>query len=300
MLELLGLSKRFGEVVALDECSLNARPGRVLGFLGRNGAGKTTAMRSIFGLVQLDAGEVRWQGQPVGPAERMTFGYMPEERGLYPRMPILEQLTYFGRLHGLDSAAARREGRRWLERLDLADRADSPLDTLSHGNQQRVQLAVSLVGRPGLLVLDEPFSGLDPIASTTLSEVIAEEASRGAAVVFSSHQLDLVEGVCDDIAIVTRGKVVLTGDLEEVRRRSPMRYVDFGLDRPVYQPNLEATLSTFGGNIAERVNGHVRMQVDAATDPSEVLAAVRRLGGVEYFRFEPPRLPDIFREAVGE
>jgi len=310
MLELVDLRKRYGDVSALDGCSFRARRGRVLGFLGRNGAGKTTAMRGIFGLVRLDAGSVLWEGAPVTQSERRTFGYMPEERGLYPRMRVRDQLAYFARLHGLSAADALEDADRWLGRLGLADRADSALDALSHGNQQRVQLAVSLIGRPDLLVLDEPFSGLDPIASATLSEVIEEEARRGAAVVFSSHQLDLVEGVCDDIAIITRGRVVVNGALEDIRRAAPTRYVDFGLERPVSPATLQALAATLRGAIEPNgtdPDGNapdgkvgVRMQLPAATDPAAVLSAVGELGKVEHFLFEPPRLSDLFQEAAGE
>ena len=162
MLEFDAATKRFGPVTALDGCTFAARPGRLTGFLGPNGAGKTTAMRAVFGLVELDAGAVRWRGAPISGAERARFGYMPEERGLYPRMRVRDQLVYLGRLCGGTSKAAGRVADRWLERLGLADRASDRLDALSHGNQQRVQLIAALVNEPDLLVLDEPFSGLDP------------------------------------------------------------------------------------------------------------------------------------------
>ena len=208
---LLGFShvnKRFGAVQALHDCSFSVERGRMLGFLGPNGAGKTTAMRAVFGLVELDSGQVLWNGQPIEAAERMQFGYMPEERGLYPRMRVGEQLAYFGRLHGLDDGASRAAAERWLERLDLADRADARLEELSHGNQQRAQLAAALLHEPDLLVLDEPFAGLDPIAVHTLAEVLRGEAARGAAVLFSSHQLELVEDICEGVAIIDHGHVV--------------------------------------------------------------------------------------------
>ena len=183
-LGLLALRKRFGEVVALDKVSLEVQPGRVLGFLGPNGAGKTTVMRAIFGLLELDAGEVLWAGRPVGMTERLRFGYMPEERGLYPRMRLGDQLAYFGSLHGLSTRAARAAASRWIERLGLADRADAKVEELSHGNQQRAQLAAALLHEPELLVLDEPFAGLDPLAVRTLAAVLRAEAARGAAVLF--------------------------------------------------------------------------------------------------------------------
>jgi ABC-2 type transport system ATP-binding protein len=210
-LELRHVSKRFGSVRALRDCSFSVSPGRMLGFLGPNGAGKTTAMRAVFGLVLLDAGDVLWGGRPAGRAERLRFGYMPEERGLYPRMPVGEQLEYFGRLHGLGATAARAAATHWLERLGLADRAGAKLEELSHGNQQRAQLAAALVHRPELLLLDEPFAGLDPVAVETLADVLRGEAARGAAVLFSSHQLELVEDICQEVAIIDHGRLVATG-----------------------------------------------------------------------------------------
>jgi ABC-2 type transport system ATP-binding protein len=187
MLRIARAGKRFGDVQALDDCTFSISRGHMLGFLGPNGAGKTTAMRAIFGLVELDAGEVVWDEHPVGFSERLKFGYMPEERGLYPRMPVGEQIAYFGRLHGLSVTAARDATRAWLEQLGLADRATAKVEELSHGNQQRAQLAAALVHEPDLLVLDEPFAGLDPVAVQTLAAVLRAEAGRGAAVLFSSH-----------------------------------------------------------------------------------------------------------------
>lgn len=176
-LELNGLHKRYDETLALDGCSFAVPQGRMLGFLGPNGAGKTTAMRCIFGLTRPDAGSVRWRGRAIERAQKRRFGYMPEQRGLYPRMQVLDQLTYFGGLHGLDRHAARSSAARWLDRLGLGDRAQSRLEDLSHGNQQRVQLVNALLHEPELLVLDEPFTGLDPLAVQTLGEVVTEQAA---------------------------------------------------------------------------------------------------------------------------
>ena len=208
MLEIRGLTKHYGSVTALDGASLTARRGRLLGFLGPNGAGKTTTMRCIFGLAVPEAGEVSWDGKPVDADTRLRFGYMPEQRGLYPRMRVGEQLAYFAQHHGLSGRDARARTAVWLERFGLADRAKSKLEDLSHGNQQRIQLATALVHDPELLVLDEPFSGLDPLGVQTMTEVLRERAAAGVGVVFSSHQLDLVEEVCEDVVIVSRGRVV--------------------------------------------------------------------------------------------
>ena len=195
MLEFDEATKSFGQLRALDGCSFAARPGRLTGFLGPNGAGKTTAMRAVFGLVLLDSGAVRWGGRPVSASEWHHFGYMPEERGRYPRMRVRvrDQLVYLGLLGGGGQAEVARSVDRWLERLGLGQRASDRLDKLSHGNQQRVQLIAALVNEPQLLVLDEPFSGLDPIAMASMAELLADVAGAGATVLFSSHQLDLVE-----------------------------------------------------------------------------------------------------------
>ena len=219
-------TKRFGAVTALDRCTFAARPGRLTGFLGPNGAGKTTAMRAVFGLVELDAGTARWQGVPVCTADRARFGYMPEERGLYPRMRVRDQLVYLGRLCGRGAKGVTRSVDTWLERLSLAERAADRLDMLSHGNQQRVQLIAALLNEPDLLVLDEPFSGLDPIAMGTMGELLSDLAAGGATVLFSSHQLDLVEDLCQDVVIIEHGRIVLAGELADLRAAVPQRFVD--------------------------------------------------------------------------
>ncbi len=227
-LEVAGLGKRYGDVTALDGCSLTVRPGRVVGLLGPNGAGKTTTMRCIFGLVEPDRGEVRWCGAPIDREARLRFGYMPEERGLYPHMRVRAQLEYLARLSGLDRRAAADGVDRWLARLGLQERGEARLDALSHGNQQRVQLAAALVHDPVALVLDEPFAGLDPLGVEALSEVIRDLALGGTAVLFSSHQLDLVEDVCQDVVVIDHGRVVLDGELERLRAASSRRYLAVG------------------------------------------------------------------------
>jgi len=294
MLELHDLSKRYEDVVALDGASFEVRPGRMVGFLGPNGSGKTTAMRSIFGLVKLDSGSVHWNGAPLEPEAARRFGYMPEARGLYPKMTVGGQVAYFARIHGADASGARSHTDRWLQRLDLAERRDSKVETLSHGNQQRVQLAVSLAFETDLLILDEPFSGLDPIAVQTMGDVIREEAERGAGVLFSSHQLDLVEDLCDDVVIINRGRVVLQGALEAVRDASPYRYVE--VSGPAAStgwwtgaPSVEV--------VEERLS-RVRLRVAAGSDPGALLNLARDSAEVSGFRFEPPSLSDLFIEAV--
>jgi ABC-2 type transport system ATP-binding protein len=294
MLEIRDLTKRFGDLTALDGASLVVPPGRIVGFLGPNGAGKTTTMRAIFGLVRPDRGEVRWDGRPVGPAERARFGYMPEERGLYPKMRVGEQLTYLAELSGLRGAAARDAAGRWLERLGLGDRAGARLEELSHGNQQRVQLAAALVHDPVLAVLDEPFSGLDPLGVASLAELLAETAAAGAGVLFSSHQLELVEDVCEDVVIVDRGRVVLAGPVDALRDASPHRSLEVAVDGKPWIPDAA------GAWRVRVLDGRARVLVDAAADLAELLAAARRAGEVTAFSFEPPSLADLFLENVSE
>jgi len=299
MLELKGLRKRYDGVVALDGCTLTARRGRILGFLGRNGAGKTTALRSIFGLVALDEGSVLWEGRPVHREQYRRFGYMPETRGLYPRMPVRRQLEYFGRLRGLSAREAAAEAAGWLERLGLAERAESRLEALSHGNQQRLQLAVALAGRPALLVLDEPFSGLDPIAVDALTEIVREATAGGAAVVFSTHQLDLAAELSDDIAIITGGRVVLEGDLHELRRASPVRYVEVSFEEALDGPAAERLAAgVAGGVLVSRAGRALRLRIAVDASPVAVLEAASGCGRIEYFKLEPPTLEEVFREVA--
>ena len=293
MLGFDGATKRFGSLTALDLCSFAARPGRLTGFLGPNGAGKTTAMRAVFGLVELDAGTVRWQGRPVTAAERVRFGYMPEERGLYPRMRVRDQLVYLGQLCGRGAKDVGRSVDGWLERLGLAGRAADRLDALSHGNQQRVQLIAALVGDPDLLVLDEPFAGLDPIAMDTMGELLTDLAAGGVTVLFSSHQLDLVEDLCQDVVIIEHGRIVLAGELAELRAKVPQRFVDIryrGL-----APNWSLLPSA---ELVEAGDGQARLRVGRDADLAAVVAAARDRADIISFAYQPPTLSELFREAV--
>jgi ABC-2 type transport system ATP-binding protein len=218
VLELRDLARRYGDVVALDGISFTVERGQMFGFVGPNGAGKTTAMRIVLGVLAADRGEVLFQGRPVDFETRARFGYMPEERGLYPKMRVRDQLVYLARLHGVEAGAAADSAGRWIERLGLTERAGDRVEQLSLGNQQRVQLAAALVHEPELLVLDEPFSGLDPVGVDVLSGVLSDYAA-GVPVVFSSHQLELVERLCEAVAIVKDGRLVASGRVEELRER---------------------------------------------------------------------------------
>lgn len=223
MIETRGLTRRFGDRTVVDDVSFDVRPGMLTGFVGGNGAGKTTTMRMVMGLLGITAGEVHWEGRPITAADRRRFGYMPEERGLYPKQKILDQLVYLGELSGLPAAQARTSASESLERFGLADRGGDRVEKLSLGNQQRVQIIAALLNQPKALILDEPFSGLDPTAVDSMAELLREETSRGVPVLFSSHQLDLVERLCDRLVVLRAGVVVAQGTVEELRARGPER-----------------------------------------------------------------------------
>lgn len=295
MLELLGLTRRFGEVLALDDVSFSVPEGEIVGFVGPNGAGKTTAMRIALGVLEPDAGEVRFRGRPVDAATRRRFGYMPEERGLYPKMRVLDQLVYLARLHGLPLEDARSEARRAIQVLGVADRASSRVEALSLGNQQRVQLAAALVHRPEVLVLDEPFSGLDPVGVDVLSGVLREQAAAGVPVLFSSHQLDLVERLCESVVLIHRGRVVAAGRISELREADPRRLVrvEVASSDARWYADLE------GVRVLEpRPEGAV-LELLPGTSTAPVLDAARAAGEVRAFEVVRPSLADIFRRAVG-
>jgi len=294
VLELEGLRRRYGNVTALDGLSFEVPSGQVVGFLGPNGAGKTTAMRAIFGLTDLEAGIVRWDGAPVNQAARRRFGYMPEERGLYPGMQVGEQLEYLGRLHGLGTPDAVHATDTWLERLEIADRRDSKVETLSHGNQQRVQLAAALVHQPELIVLDEPLSGLDPSGIDAIGRVLVDQAKAGSCVVFSSHQLDQVEDLCERVTIIDHGRLVVSGTVDELETSGPRRLVV----RIDGNRSADWVSSMPGVTVSEVSAGAVRLILDSSVDSDDVLRAAMGAGRVTEFTFERRRLSEVFREAL--
>ena len=296
MLEFDGLHKSYGAHRVLDGVSFSVAPGSVFGFCGSNGAGKTTTMRIAMGLARADAGEVRWQGRPLDQVLRRRIGYMPEERGLYPKMRVGEQLAYLARLHGLDAGAAARVAEHWADRLGLGERRRDPVEKLSLGNQQRVQLAAALVSRPEVLILDEPFSGLDPVGVDALAEALLEQARGGVPVVFSSHQLDLVERLCDAVGILARGAMVATGPVAELRRREAGRVLRVVV--PDAAPGWAATLP--GVRVVSERAGDTLLDLDPGADDQAVLAAALRTGRVTHFAWREPTLVELFREAVAE
>jgi ABC-2 type transport system ATP-binding protein len=294
LLEVSRLRRTFGTLIALDDLSFSVASGRVVGFLGPNGAGKTTTMRAIFGLTDLNAGTVRWNGADIGQAERRRFGYMPEERGLYPGMLVGEQLEYLGRLHGLDAAEAAASTRTWLERLGIADRSGSKVEALSHGNQQRVQLAAALVHDPEVLVLDEPLAGLDPSGIDAIGQVLVEQAQAGCCVLFSSHQLDQVEDLCEEVVIIDHGRLVASGAVDDLATQGARRLVV----RVEGDRSGAWARGVPGVSVSEVVAGAARLVLDDTVDSDRVLRAAMSAGKVTQFSFERRRLSEVFREAL--
>jgi ABC-2 type transport system ATP-binding protein len=297
VLELIDLRRRFDDVVALDGVSFEVPEGRIVGFVGRNGSGKTTTMRIALGVLHADAGHVEWRGRPVDAVTRRRFGYMPEERGLYPKMRVREQLVYLARLRGTPKAVARRRATELLELLEVVGDPNDRMETLSLGNQQRVQLAAALVHEPDVLVLDEPFSGLDPVGVDVLSDVLRGQArDRGVSVVFSSHQLELVERLCDEVVLIDRGRIVARGSINELRA---MRA------RNLWRIEVPAATQGWWGvvpgvSLAGRDDGAVVLELSVEADPQRVLDLARAEGDVVSFGPVRPSLAELFREVVAE
>ncbi|MBB4685206.1 ABC transporter ATP-binding protein [Amycolatopsis jiangsuensis] len=296
-LEIDGISKRYGAVVALQQMTFDVRPGELFGFVGSNGAGKTTTMRISLGVLSADAGEVRYAGQRITHETRRHIGYMPEERGLYPKMKVGEQLTYLARLHGMRAGEAKASTQRWTERLGVAARRDDEVEKLSLGNQQRVQLAAALVHEPRILVLDEPFSGLDPVAVDVMSAVLREKAAEGVPVVFSSHQLDLVERLCDRIGIVRSGRMEACGSVPELRSGAGGA-TRVSVDAPSAPPDWAAALP--GVTVLGRKGDVTELELEPGADDQAVLRAALATGPVREFARKQPSLTELFRSVVAE
>ncbi|MGO4957815.1 ABC transporter ATP-binding protein [Luteococcus sp. Sow4_B9] len=292
MLEVQNLTRRYGENLAADDVSFTVGDGQMIGFVGGNGAGKTTTMRMVMGLLAPDNGRVLWNGSPVTFDERARFGYMPEERGLYPKQPILDQLVYLARLKGLGASQARSEAIELLERFGLGERTKDKLEKLSLGNQQRVQIAAAVMASPTCLILDEPFSGLDPTAIDQMADLLRERASQGIPVLFSSHQLDLIDRLCDGLVILARGRVVARGSKQELESRGRIRH--------------RLVASTDTGWVRD-LPGVVAIDVDGSTALLELsepgterllLTEALQRGEVLEFSRVRPTLSEIYREVA--
>ncbi|NNG38209.1 ABC transporter ATP-binding protein [Flexivirga sp. ID2601S] len=292
MLQVDRLTRRFGEVTAVDHVSFAVPDGLLVGFVGGNGAGKTTTMRMIMGVLGISDGDVRWNDAPVTAAERRMFGYMPEERGLYPKQPVVDQLVYLGQLQGLSAGDARASAQLLLERFGLAARAKDKLESLSLGNQQRVQVIAAVIARPRLLVLDEPFSGLDPRAVDDMVELLREFTRDGVPVLFSSHQLDLVERLCDRIVILSRGRVVADGAADELRRSGPVRH------RLVTGGDAGWVRDLGWLQVVDVAGDRAIVQLASPQDTDRLLTEAMRRGSVRELAELVPSVADIYREVT--
>ncbi len=292
-LEFKDIEKRFGEKEVLSGVSFSAESGKAFGLLGRNGAGKTTSIRILMGVFPANGGEILLDGAPIDH-QKIRIGYLPEERGLYPKKQILDQLVYFARLQGLSQKAAVESVDRWLVRLGMAEYRNKRLETLSKGNQQKIQLVTALAHDPQIVILDEPFSGLDPVNAMLLKDVVKEQIEKGKIVLFSSHQMNYIEEFCDDIAILNAGEVAVTGSLREIKRNYPR-------NRLVICSEQSAQIrADFGSACRETEQGELLLQL---RDPSEKTAVMRRLTehyDIDSIRVFEPSLGDIFVEYAGD
>jgi ABC-2 type transport system ATP-binding protein len=297
-LQIDHVTKRFGTTRALDGLTFEVPPGEVFGFLGANGAGKTTTMRICLGIVQADAGEIRWAGRPVGELPRRTWGYLPEERGLYPRMGVLDQLVYFASLYGEAPAAARRAALGWLDRFLIAEYAGKRAEELSKGNQQKVQFIAAILHRPEVLLMDEPFTGLDPINLVILREAFTELRDQGRTLVFSTHQMEAAEALCESVGIVDRGRLVAGGRLRDLKRASGRRWVRIAVEGLEPAPDWLGALR--GVERVHRDAAGAELELRAGADPAAILDAVLGRGAsISHFEVIDPSLEALFIELVG-
>ena len=316
-LEIDHVTKRYGSTTALDGLTFEVARGEVFGFLGANGAGKTTTMRICLGIITADAGEIRWDGRTTGALARRTWGYLPEERGLYPRMGVLDQLVYFGSLYGEPPYRARREALAWLKRFRIADYAGRRAEELSKGNQQKVQFIAAVLHDPEVLLMDEPFTGLDPINLVLLREAFTELRDRGRTLIVSTHQMEAAEAMCESVAIVDRGRLVAGGRVRDLKRGSGRRTVRLAFDGGV----VGGGAAVGGGGVVDgeaavgeaawlaALPGVRAVRTDAAgaelellpsTDPATILTAVLARGGtLTRFEVAEPSLEALFIEHVG-
>ena len=297
MLRIEGLHKRFGEVQALDGLTFAVRPGEVFGFLGANGAGKTTTMRIVLGFLRPDEGTVTWKDREARAWPRRTWGYMPEERGLYLRMPVLEQLVFYASLYGVPRSEARATALDWLARFRISEYADRKAESLSKGNQQKIQFIATVLHDPDVLLMDEPFVGLDPVNVALLKSAFLEMRDRGKTLIFSTHQLEMAEELCESVAIIDHGRIVTTGPTREVKRSTGRQVVRVATSR---DGDADWLLSLPHAVVTRPGEDYTELRVESGGDPQDVLRAAIAHGG-EVLRFEvaDPSLEDVFVERVG-
>ncbi|TDL94344.1 ABC transporter ATP-binding protein [Macrococcus brunensis] len=294
MLNVQNVTKQFGKFTAVDQLSFEVPSGEMLGFLGGNGAGKTTTFRMILGLLERDAGEITYKGQPITYAVTDHIGYLPEERGLNPKLKVSEQLTYLASLKGMKKADIKREIDYWLERFEVTENKEKKIEALSKGNQQKIQLIGAIIHQPDLLILDEPFSGLDPVNVELLKSAVKEINDKGATIIFSSHRMEHVEEMCDRVCILDRGKTVVEGNIQQVKQ-------DFGRKEIIIRGAHDFTsLEAIPGVIGYKASRHgVNLTINDIQVAPVVFEAVSRLGYVSRFEVAEPSLNDIFLAKVG-
>lgn len=291
------INKSFGRFQAIKDLSMEVKEGAIFGFLGANGAGKTTTMRMILDILRADSGHIAWNGQDVREVPRRSWGYLPEERGLYPKMRVAEQLLFLARLSGLSKQAAQRSLDEWLERFQIQVYRKKMIEELSKGNQQKVQFLAAVLHDPLILVMDEPFSGLDPVNANVLKEAFIEMHQRGKTIIFSTHQLEQVEELCQDVVIINKGEVIVQGSVQEVKHQHGRNVVRLKLDN---DPEA-AWLDTLDGvQVTKRRQDFIEMQIQANRTPNFIVEEALRQGGIiSRFELVEPSLTDIFIERVG-
>lgn len=292
------LNKSFAAVHAVQDLSLDVKEGAIFGFLGQNGAGKSTTMRMILDIIRPDSGSITWNGQPVNKVPRRAWGYLPEERGLYPKMPVEDQLLFLAQLQGMKKAEVQRELNEWLERFQITENRKKKVEELSKGNQQKIQFLASVLHDPTILIMDEPFTGLDPVNVNLLKDAFLEMHRRGKTIIFSTHQMETVEELCQDIAIIKRGQLVRYGNLRQIKHATGRTVVRLAL---ADDPTISWLDNIPGVSVTKRREDYVEMNLTVPATPDDILkSALQRGSHVLLFEIAEPSLNDIFIEAVGD
>ena len=297
-LQVERINKSFAGARVITDLSMEVQEGSIFGFLGPNGAGKTTTMRMILDILRPDSGRITWNGRDVRQVPRRAFGYLPEERGLYPKVQVEEQLLFLARLHGLSKSAAQHNLDEWLERFQITEYRKKKVDELSKGNQQKIQFLATILHDPLILIMDEPFSGLDPLNATILKEAFEEMHHRGKTIIFSTHQLEQVEELCQDVVIINQGQTIVQGSVREVKRQHGRNVARLKLDNDSEARWLDALP---GVQVTRRRQDYIEMQIRANLDPNLIVEEALRHGGViSRFELAEPSLTDIFIEHVSQ